>query len=59
VKDSSMWHLDCTQWKAQVCFDYILLIERLKDVSIRFYSLKGSSMLQLDLTQRKAQICDY
>jgi hypothetical protein len=36
--------LDFTQWKAQVCDKYILLSERLKYVTIRFYSEKGSSM---------------
>jgi hypothetical protein len=44
-----MLQLDFTQWKAQVCDNYILLSERLKYFTIRFYSVKGSSMLQLNL----------
>jgi hypothetical protein len=57
VKYSSMLKLDCTQWKAPVCDNYILLSERLKYVKIKFYSVKASSMLQLDFNQWKAQVC--
>ena len=35
-----------------------LLSERLKYVTIRFYSVKGSSMSQVDFTLQKAQPCD-
>jgi hypothetical protein len=44
--------------KAQACDNYILLCEKLKYVTIIFYSVKGSSMWQLDFTLWKAQICD-
>jgi hypothetical protein len=53
-----MWQVDFTIQKAQVCDNYILLCERLKYVTIRFYSVKDSSMLQLDFTPWKAQVCD-
>ena len=59
VKDTRMIGvLDFTQWKAQVCDNYILLRKRLKYVTIKIYSVKGSSMRQSDFTQRKAQACD-
>jgi hypothetical protein len=57
MKASSMWQLDFTQWKTQVCDNYIVLSERLKYVTVRFYSMKGSGMIQLDFTQWKAQVC--
>jgi hypothetical protein len=58
AQSSTMWQLYFTQWKAQVCENYILLIERLKYVTIRFYFVKGSSMWQLNLTPWKAQVFD-
>jgi hypothetical protein len=53
-----MWQLDFTPWKAQVCDKYILVCEKLKYVTIRYYSVKGSSIWQLDFTPWKAQACD-
>ena len=53
MKASSMWQLYFTQWKAQVSDNYIVLSERLKYVTVRFYSMKGSGMIQLGFTQWK------
>jgi hypothetical protein len=36
----------------------MLLCEKLKYVTIKYYSGKGSSMMQLDFTPWKAQVCD-
>jgi hypothetical protein len=58
MKGSSMLQLDFTPWKAQVCDNKILLRERLKYITIRFYSLKGSSMWQVDITLWNTQVCD-
>ena len=53
-----MWQVDFTIQKAQACDNYVLLSERLKYATIRFYSVKGSSMLQVSFIQWKAQPCD-
>jgi hypothetical protein len=52
-----MWQIYFTQWKAQVCDNLIVVSERLKYVTIIFYSVKGSSMWQLDfLSERFKQV---
>jgi hypothetical protein len=53
-----MLQLDFTQWKAQICDNYIVFSGRLKHVTIKFYSVEGSSMWQLEFTLWKAQACD-
>ena len=47
MKGSSMWLLDFTTLKSQVCYYYILLSESLKYAAIKVYSpMENWSMLQ-------------